>query len=211
VKQKAETGGAKVSVIVSKKDIPAGSTMDSLISEGAFTQQAISESTEVDGAVTSLEQLKGRVTSVPILAGEQIPVARLQGSTELPGGAIGIPAGYEAVTVQLDPERAGNGTMQRGDHVTVFGTFRGVSAPGGVSGQTDVTVALVPDVKVLKITRPDLEQGATSGLMVTLALKPRDALRLVFAKENGFVWLGLLPPGQSGTTQSPFTTGQVTK
>jgi pilus assembly protein CpaB len=139
-------------------------------------------------------------------------VARLQGSTELPGGAIGIPAGYEAVTVQLDPERAGNGTVQRGDHVTVFGTFRGVSAPGGGTGQADVTVALVPDVKVLRITRPDLEAaGSTSGLMVTLALKPHDALKIVFAKENGFVWLGLLPPGQTGTPQSPFTTGQVTK
>ena len=210
VKQKAETGGATVEVIVSKQDIPAGTNMDTLIAEGAFTQQTIPESTLVEGAATSLKQLDGRVTSVPILTGEQIPVARLQGSEELPGGTIGIPDGYEAVTIQLDPERVGDGTIQRGDHVTVFGTFRGVAAQGSPSGGADMTVSLVPDVKILKISKPDL-QRPTDGTMVTMALRPRDALKVVFAKENGFVWLALLPPGETGAGQPPLTTGQLTK
>ncbi|MFN2545510.1 MAG: Flp pilus assembly protein CpaB [Actinomycetota bacterium] len=210
VKQNVETKTAEISVIVSKADIPAGSRMDSLIDSGSFTSQSIPRTAVVDGAVTSLQQLRGRVTSVPILAGEQIPAARLQGSTELPGGAIGIPTGFEALTVQLDPERAGDGTVQRGDHVTVFGTFRGVSAPHSQTGQMDVTATLVADVKVLKITKPNAEQP-TDGVMVTLALTPRDATKVVFAKENGFVWLGLLPPGQTGTQQPPFDTAQVGK
>jgi pilus assembly protein CpaB len=208
VKQKAETGGAQVTVIVSKEDIPANTVLDTLITKGAFTQETIPKTTEVAGAVTSLEQLKGGVTSVPILAGEQIPVARLQGSTQLPGGAIGIPAGFEAVTLQLDLQRAGDGTMQRGDHVTVFGTFRGVNTAGAINGQGEVTSSLVPDVKILRVTKPSVDHP-TDGVMVTLALRPKDAEKVVFAQENGFVWLGLLPPGQAGTAQPPFTTGQV--
>jgi hypothetical protein len=46
---------------------------------------------------------------------------------------------------------------------------------------------------------------------VTMALRPRDAQRVVFGQENGSVWLGLLPPGQAGTAQPPFTTGQVVR
>jgi hypothetical protein len=47
--------------------------------------------------------------------------------------------------------------------------------------------------------------------MVTLALRPHDALKVVFAEENGFVWLGLLPPGQTGSALPPLTTAQVVK
>src|SRR5207244_2274127 len=137
----------QVTVVVSKGDIPAGTSMDTLIAHGDFTTESVPAKTEVAGAVTALEQLKGRVSSVPILAGEQIPAARLQGSTDLPGGALGIPKGDEAVTLQLDAQRAGNGTIARGDHVTVFGTFRGVGSTGTAAEQ-DVTLALVPDVKV---------------------------------------------------------------
>ena len=113
VKQRAVTGGAQATVVVSKKDIPTGTSFDTLIAQGAFTTETIPRKTEVQGAVTSLEQLKGRRTSVPILAGEQIPMARLQGSTALPGGAFGIPTGYEAMTLQLDSAPSFRGTFKR--------------------------------------------------------------------------------------------------
>ena len=55
----------------------------------------------VVGVVSSLSELEGRVTRYPILAGEQITTARLQGSTEeLPGGVLGIPEGFEAISVR---------------------------------------------------------------------------------------------------------------
>jgi hypothetical protein len=34
--------------------------------------------------------------------------------------------------------------------------------------------------------------------MLTLDLKRRDAQNVVFAQENGLVWVGLLPPGEVG-------------
>jgi hypothetical protein len=83
-----------------------------------------------------------------------------------------------------------------------------VKVAGAPNGQGVESVALVPDVKILRIARPDSTQP-TAGLMVTFALKPRDALRVVFAEENGSVWLGLLPPGQTGTGQPPFNVSQV--
>src|SRR5947208_16801113 len=60
VKRKAETDGAQVTVVVSKRDMPAATNLDTLIAGGAFTSEAIPRTDEVQGAVTSLEQLKGR-------------------------------------------------------------------------------------------------------------------------------------------------------
>jgi len=202
VKRKAETGGAQVAVIVSKKDIPAATNLDVLISSGVFTSETIPKTDMVQGAVTSLEQLKGRRTSVPILAGEQIPVARLQGSTALPGGTFGIPVGYEAMTLSLDPTRIVGGLVQTGDHVSLYAAFQ----PPVTSYET---VTLVPDVRVLRIQKPSAGQPATTGTMITMALKPSDAQKVVFAQENGKVWIGLQPPGQTGVRVPPTQVGGV--
>jgi pilus assembly protein CpaB len=197
VKKKAETGGTQVSVVVSKKDIPAGTSMDVLIGEGDFTTETIPATAQIDGAITSLEQLKGHVTSVPILAGEQIPVARLQGSTELPGGTLGIPAGFEATTLQLESQRIVGGTLHPGDHVEIYGSFAPPVAP-------HVTVTLVPYVKVVRVSKPSTADQATNqGTLVTMALRPQDAERVIFGQEHGFVWMALVPPGQSGQRKAP--------
>ena len=203
VKRKAETGGAQVTVVVSKKDIPAATNLDTLITTGTFTTETIPRTSEVQGAVTSLEQLKGRRTSVPILAGEQIPVARLQGSTELPGGTFGIPTGYEAVTLQLESTRIVGGLVQTGDHVSLYATFQ----PPVTQYET---VTLVPDVRVLRIIRPTTDHP-TDGTMVTMALRPSDAQRVVFAQETGAVWMALQPPGQSGVRIPPVQVGGIGK
>jgi pilus assembly protein CpaB len=203
VKQRAVTGGAQVTVVVSKKDIPTGTSLDTLIGQGAFTTETIPQKTEVQGAVTSLEQLKGRRTSVPILAGEQIPMARLQGSTALPGGAFGIPTGYEAMTLQLDSARIVGGLIRTGDHVSLYATFQ----PPVTKYET---ITLVPDVRVLRVSAPTVDHP-TDGTFVTMALRTGDAERVVFAQENGLVWMALQPPGQTGTRVGPVTIGGLAR
>jgi pilus assembly protein CpaB len=180
--------------------------MDAVISQGDLTTESIPQKAVITGAVTSLEQLKGRATSTPILAGEQIPVARLQGSTQLPGGAIGIPSGYEAVTIQLETQRIIGGALHPSDHVAMYGSFDPpVSQP--------VTVTLVPDVKVLKVSKPStVDQAANQGgTLITVALRPQDAEKVVFGQEHGTLWMALLAPGQAGQFKPPVYAGGVLK
>src|SRR5919198_3269785 len=106
-----------VTVIVPKQDLPAGTSLDGLISAGAFTTVRIPAEAVVPGAVTDLQQLQGRATSTFILQGEQISTARLQGSRQPTGGLLGIPAGYRAASFQLEGQRVVNGVVQPGDHV----------------------------------------------------------------------------------------------
>jgi hypothetical protein len=46
---------------------------------------------------------------------------------------------------------------------------------------------------------------------VTLALTPRDSAAVVFAQEQGSVWLSLLPPDQKGAKSRPVNALQLVK
>lgn len=204
VKETAESGGDKMRVLVAQEDIPAGTELTELASS-AFELEEFPEETVVRDAITDPALLEGQVTSTAVLAGEQMSAARLQGNETLPGGVLGIPEGYSAMTVAVDTPRVAGGAIQRGDHVTIYGTFRDVGSDGG--GRAGVTANLVPDAEVLKVQGPgtDPATGAVSeGTMVTLALEPKDAQKVVFAQEQGTVYFGLLPPGEEGTSSKPL-------
>lgn len=206
VRDEAETAGRMVEVIVAKEDILAGQSLDELIAAGSFTTRTFPEDTLVSGVVTDLSELQGQKSAVPILAFEQISTARLEGSDELPGGALGIPKGHEAVTLALDIPRVIAGEMAAGDSVTVYATF----------DREETTVDLASNVQVLRVLSNAPEgtigsETATAGTvtMVTLALTPREAQRVVFAQELGTVYLGLLPPGEQGSHAPPLSKSKV--
>lgn len=197
VQEEAESGGTKVEVVTSREDIPAGTELDSLLSEGAFETMTVPEENLVPGAVTSLSELTGKRTSGAVLAGEQITTARLQGSgEELPGGVLGIPAGHQAVTVPLELPRTVGSFLKRGDHIALYGTFT----------NPEITVMLVPDVEVLRVSGIDTaftSDSSTAIGMVTMSFKPQDAAKVIFAQETGKIWFALHPPNQEAEKTLP--------
>jgi pilus assembly protein CpaB len=220
VKEEVNTGGTMVPVVVTEVDIPARSDLDQLIKDDQFKIIQVPASVVVDGAVTSVDQLAGKNNSVAILAGEQIPVARISGN--VPGGALAIPEGMEAITVSLDAPRGVAGAINSGDHVTIYSTFKNVS--GNVAAEVaneTVTVVLVPTAELLAVYRPlasatfGSDEATTAGeqlpgsMTVTVALTPEDAQHFVFSMESGSVWFGLLPPDANGETMEPITYAQV--
>jgi pilus assembly protein CpaB len=221
VEEEAKTGGTMVQVVVSKVDLPARTDLDQLIKDDEFKIIQVPESVVVDGAVTSVDQLAGKNNSVAILAGEQIPSARISGN--VPGGALAIPDGMEAITVSLDAPRGVAGAINSGDHVTIYSTFKNVSGKDVASEVQDetVTVVLVPTAELLAVYRPfasttfGSDEAATTGeqlpnsMTVTVALTPEDAQHFVFSMESGSVWFGLLPPDESGKPMEPITYAQV--
>jgi pilus assembly protein CpaB len=225
VQEEAKTGGEMVPVIVSKVDIPPNSDLNQLIKDDQFKIVEVPTDAVVSDAITSTDEMRDKHNSVSILAGEQIPVARIAGT--VPGGALSIPEGMEAVTVALDTPRGVAGAVATGDHVVVYATFKGVS---DVSKRSTVlaqsnseTVVLVPDARVLAVYRPlggstfgssEGESAASqlpASVHVTLALSPEDAQRFVFSQENGSMWFGLLPPDANAQSLKPISYMQVIK
>ncbi len=239
VKENAQTGGAQTTVIVSTVDIPANSDLNALIRDGKITTQDVPTDGLVEGAVTNIDQLRDKRNSVPIFAGEQILASRIQGEGVVPGGALGIEDGYQAMTVNLDAPRAVGGSLFAGDNVTILATFDGIelvkvnkktgvpttgtgtSTTGG--GQQipsfDATVVLVPQVEILRVIRPaatsssiagqETQQATSGDVSVTLQLTPQDAQKFTFALEEGTVWLSLQPPGAKGVELDPLTIAQI--
>ncbi|HET9671397.1 MAG TPA: Flp pilus assembly protein CpaB [Actinomycetota bacterium] len=209
-------------VIVSTQEIPANQRLDPLIEQGVFDEVQIPPEALIDDAVTDITQLQGATAVTTILANEQISVKRLS-SSEDRINILGIERGHLAVSMELDSPQGGNSHILPGDNVAVFATYQNVQFLGGdlraqlnnpastVSTRSfqlpDFTVTLIPSVRVLAIENPavDTETGQTNqndSIRVTLDLLPEDAQRLVFAKENGLVWLGLLhPEDESGHGQ----------
>ncbi|MGH2808679.1 MAG: Flp pilus assembly protein CpaB [Actinomycetota bacterium] len=198
VEERTTGGGELVSVIVSETDIPAGTQLDELIAQGNFTSERVPENALIKGAVTNLGDLKGRETSAAIVAGEQITTGRLRGSEQLPGGALGIPDGHQAVTLPLELPRHVAGAIHIGDNVTIYGTF----------SDTKSTVVLVPTVEVLKVSIPEAA-GNNVEAMLTMSLQPKDAQKVVLTQELGSIWLSLLPPNQNGKSGRPINALQL--
>ena len=207
VKREAKPAASNVTVIVSKKNITAGTKLDTLIQEGAFTTVSVPRDALVSGAVSTLADLQGKTAAAFILQGEQITSARFQGSSQSTGGLLGIQGGYQAVTLNLEPQRVVSGFIQGGDHVVLYATL---DSEGG----TSLTATLVPDVRVLKVSGSSGAVGgaaATGNELITLELKPEDAAKVVLAQEKAQIWLSLLPPNQQGVPLRPVTLGQITK
>jgi Flp pilus assembly protein CpaB len=221
VQEEANTGGTMAQVVVSKVDLPARTDLDQMIKDDQFRIIQVPEGVVVDGAITSLDQLAGKSNSVAILAGEQIPAARISGN--VPGGALAIPEGMEAITVSLEASRGVAGSINSGDHVVIYGTYSDVTDIVTGEKLPTTTTVLVPTAELLAVFRPlasstfGSDESATSGeqlpgtLAVTLALTPEDSQRFVFTMETGRVWFGLLPPDENGQPMKPISFAQVVK
>lgn len=205
VRERAEAGRVTVDVIVASRDIPAGQELDAMIDEGVFRTKSVDVEALVPGAITDVYQLQGQRTGYPILAEEQIVAARLAGPLQAGGGVLGIPDGLQAASITLEPQRVVAGAIQQGDHVEVFGTF---SARTG--GGTFSTRVVIDDALVLAVATPESANvGSSSAGTITLAVTPEQAALLIFAQEQGHVWLTLLPPNQIGVRVPPVSLGAI--
>jgi Flp pilus assembly protein CpaB len=225
VKEEAVQGGDLQTVIVSTVDIAANEPLDPLLAQDIFQQIEVPKKALVAGAVTDIRQLATATTTSTIFANEQIPITRL--STGPRPNELGISEGHIAVAFELEAPQGGTGNIQPGDSVSVFATYQNVQAitgnikqlvnnPAAAGTQAgtkvdlpDFTVTLVPTVKVLRIQNPQVDeqtgQQANDSIRITLDLLPDEAQNMVFAQENGLVWLGLLPPNEDGTQPKAST------
>src|SRR5439155_398246 len=81
----------------------------------------------------------------------------------------------------------------------------GFTTQGQLAGGEVIVV--VPDVQVLKVAPVPNSNGGSdlSQKLLTLALLPQDAGKVLYAGAEGHVWFSLLPPGEQGQAQTPVT------
>jgi pilus assembly protein CpaB len=212
-------GAQLVTVLVAQQDLPAGMTSEQLLSKGYLTQRQVPRQYVAATAVSSRAMLDGKVVAQPISKDQQVTASMFKYAADV-GLASSTPKDYVAVAIPYDAARGVGNLLRPGDSVAVFATFE----PGSKGVETAVTKLILPKAKVLAVDQtldpsPASTQantvandGNTGSLAsngsqrkrapnptLTLALTPADAEKVVFAQEEGKVWLGLYSPTDLNT------------
>jgi Flp pilus assembly protein CpaB len=200
-KESVSEGNSLVNVVIAKKDIPQGLSGDDAVAKGYVELDKVQQDSLAPTGVQTVDSLKGRVASSPIYAGAQVLNEQFP---QKPNNIVALDvAGKErAVQVPLDQTRGLVGTLKAKDKVDIMTTFN--FQPRDRSGKNQgeaysITLTLLRNIEVL--TAPAGDPNAKGGGMAAaggkgnafamVALTDKQAEKLVFAMENGKVWLAL--------------------
>jgi pilus assembly protein CpaB len=192
-----------VEVFVAQGPIDAGTSAEAAGDAGLIARDTAPRVNVPVGAITDLDQIEELVAVERILTGE-ILLRERWGSTEEVSVGFEIPEGLEAIAVEVGIPPGVAGYIRGGDRVSLIAT---VETPGATTTEADGTVTeeagdvrsqyLLQGIEVLAVGQRTVEteeaQGAQASVLMTVALQPEDAERLVFAIENASLYFTLLP------------------
>lgn len=205
---RAIAGAETVPVLVVISPVTAGTAGDVLGTSVALKQ--VPSSMVAAGAVTDVTSLSGRTAAVDLQPGEQVLDSRfISPDQKKAQGLVAVPTGMITTTVLLTPERAVGGAVTAGDTVSVFisqgsggglthlqlhaalvTAVQGATSVGAVAGTSGAATTAGTGTTTAGVTpAASISTLPTSSLMVTLALVPTDAERLVWGVEHGTLWL----------------------
>lgn len=209
-----QTGGTgAVTVVVAARDIPAGT----VISPGMVRLAPVDAEDALTGVLASLEAAVGQVARIPIYAGEQIVAAKLTAEPIREGLAYVVPAGMRAMAVEVNKVVAAGGNVRPGDRVDVFAVIETTREDPATGGRESVqqSLLLAQNIEVLAVeqriinrapgsagndgTLADQPEPDPAATVVTLALPPEVALRVLLADERGAIRLAVRPAGDDAT------------
>lgn len=214
IEQRAFEGAELVEVFVANEDIPAGLSGAAASEAGLIVRDTQPRDSVPSGAIGSLDQIAGSVTASPILTGEVIVLGRFDDSDEVVT-TLEIPDGFEAMTVQVGIPQGVAGFVRPGDRVSLIATLAAGTQPdddddADLDASIQRSQYVLQDIEVLSTGQRvgDGADGVEEGsgqVLLTVALAPEDAERLVFAISQASLYFTLLPedadpPATPGTT-----------
>jgi Flp pilus assembly protein CpaB len=184
------------SAVVAKKDIPAGTTGQAMVSNGWVALQLVPTKTFVPTDLTSLQGLNDEVLSTPVKQGQALSATQLNASTS----AISVPVGLDAMTISLPGTTALAGYLQPGARVDVYANITKVSTNSAASAALPVpcTELSMADIQVIDVSSTSPSLSGTKGNAgrtlptsetVLLALTSAQARMLAFLSQNETVSL----------------------
>jgi len=183
--ERAFRGTQTVSVLRVTEKVPAGTKagdLDSKIERVTLPRAAVP-----DDAVKSMTELGDKVTIAALVPGEVLVGARFDASLEESRSTtIGVPKGFQELTLELNSARVLGGALVPGDRVGVVASY----------DLQKVSNFAVNKVLVLAVSggvpagAPAGDAPVSTGIMqVRLAVQPEVAIEVVNAAEFGKVWL----------------------
>lgn len=198
------SSGGKVAVLFAKANIPAGTSGSAAFSGGLVETRQVPASTRPPAALTLPAELNGKSAARGIAAGQPLTVDQFVTPQTVIGGSIRpIPAGKQALAVQLAKVPGVAGFAGAGDKVDIFAVTK-----QPVDLRTAAQVNLVmQQVEVLSVNGTTLAaapgQPGAEGLVFLLAVSPEQATRLVYLANFETLYFSLLPNNQAPVAPTP--------
>jgi pilus assembly protein CpaB len=200
---RAQAGEELVDVLVVSSEVAAGTPVGDLA--GSVTVERVPERLRAVDAVSDLSALDGQVATAALVPGDQVVTARFaQPAALAPEGTVLAPEGTVEVSMALDAQRAVGGVLRAGDKVGVQLTNQ-EQAGSGVNAYS--VFAVFNDVLVTRVVDPGDAADPGATYLVTLAVPPLDAERILLGATAQAVWLTLeeSPVGAAGTVADDTT------
>jgi pilus assembly protein CpaB len=197
----------QATVIVAKRDIPKGTTIDAAMLEMVVIPREYVQ----PKAVSAPERILEMMTVAPISEGEQITLTKLLSPTQIREGgslAMATPVGKRAISIPVDTISSLMGMIRPGDYVDVIAMLPiPARTPEGEPATQTAAVALFQNVLVLAAgqrTSPVSPSGdarykeeQAEVPLITLALNPQEANLIAFVQEQARIRLILRSPADS--------------
>ncbi|MFL6190948.1 MAG: Flp pilus assembly protein CpaB [Actinomycetes bacterium] len=201
--RRAVSGQEPRMVWVAAQLIKAGTSGQTARNTGQIKQIPVPNKNVVAGAVLSMPQIENRYAAVDIVAGEQLLLKRWVGAEDVAGRRLlQIEPGHQALAIEMDMVRQVAGFVTPGDKVSLVLSMKR-PAPGG---DLERSQFLLQNVQVLAVGATALANSAAQGggsrvnqgrgevAAVTLSIPDERVEQVVYAAENGSIYMTLLPP-----------------
>ncbi|MGZ4598763.1 MAG: Flp pilus assembly protein CpaB [Oryzihumus sp.] len=196
---RAVAGQRPVGVFVAQQVVPAGTTAGDAVANGLMARTQMAAKAVPAGALTAVDERMSKLVALNDIAPGELVLSGRFGTTPLGQKALQVPDGRVAVAVQLsDPARVGT-FVTPGSHIVIYDTYSAAASVSGVK-QTQV---LLDDALVIAMGSSSLtpvqgqsqqsqaQQSGTPTALVTVALPPDTAVKLVHGIQTGELYLGL--------------------
>ena len=214
LEDEAYQGAELVQVFKASDVIPSGVSGTSAESQGLIESAEVPAEFRPATAITSLTQITQLVASTDIPAGEILILDRWVAPGQQ-GSGLSVPPNRVAMSMEVDIPPGVAGFIRQGDRISVIAHLQVAQLRAQVNAQgTQATANLTPsraqfvvqNIEVLSVGRRVItvtEEGSqgettetpTDRVLVTVAVRPADAERLVFSVLEGDIYFTLLPEG----------------
>lgn len=201
-KASLRTPTAQATVLVATAQIPRGTAGTTIAAEHLYRSMPVVGSQVSPGALSDAGALSSERTQSVVLPGQQLTTGDF---APLSTVAETLAPNERAVSLAVTEAPGDNDVVQPGDHVDIYSAFK-------TSNGEQATALVIGDALVVKpaTNTPVKTNNVTiSGGSMVVAVPSNQVAPLIFAEQNGSLYVSLRPIGAASTPSGILTQKQA--
>ncbi len=197
---RAVAGQKPATVFQTQERVPSGTSAADAVAKGLMVPTKIAAKGIPAGALTKVDASNGKLVALADIAQGEFVVASRFGTTPTGQKAIQVPDGMVAVSVSFTDQGRVGMFVTPGSRIVIYDTYVPAATAKGSAAGTKETRVLLDDALVIAVGSTSLaptgtqgaqEQSAAAGALVTVALPPATAAKLVHGIQTGTLYAAL--------------------